>query len=50
MWNIFSDIPLHIDGPMSQEIVIDFDMTVKLLARFLFSESTGFKSRNMLNF
>jgi len=50
MWNIFSDMPLHIDCPVSQEMIIDFDMTVKLLAIFLFIESTGFKSRNTLNF
>jgi len=49
MWNIFSDGSIHIDCQVSQEMVIDFDMTVKLLPGFLLSDPTGFKSRNTQN-
>jgi len=41
MWNIFSDGSIHIDCQVSQEMVIDFNMTVKLLPGFLLSDPTG---------
>jgi len=50
MWNISSDGSIHIDCQVSREnMVIDFDMTVKLLPGFLLSDPTGFKSSNTQN-